>query len=109
MFPPFNMNSVRGPLLFFFQLTLEVVFRLGVVRAHDGRGLPPDHDQDPHPGLGLPLKQLAQGQPGQLALALGSQVGVVVAPAMYVQEKFFVVEIIHLSERNVGDIVECIH
>ncbi len=79
---------MHGPS-FFSQLTLEVVFRLGVVRAHDGRGLPPDHDQDPHPGLGLPLQQLPQGQPGQLPLALGRQVGVVVAPAMYVQGNLF--------------------
>ncbi len=59
--------------------TFEVVLRLRVVRAHDGRGLPPDHDQHPHAALGLPLQQLAQRQPGQVKLQLRLQQRPVVA------------------------------
>ena len=50
--------------------TFEVVFRLGVVRAHDGRRLAPDHDQHPHPRLRLLLQQLPESEAGRVQLGL---------------------------------------
>ena len=60
--------------------TFEVVFRLGVVRAHDGGGLAPDHDEHPHPGLGLLLQQLPEGEAARVQLRLTLQKSPVVAP-----------------------------
>ena len=61
------------------QKTFEVVFRLCVVCAHDGRRLPPDHEQDPDPGLGLGLEQLSQSVAAEVEFLLGLQQGPVVA------------------------------
>ena len=48
--------------------TFEVVLRLRVVRAHYGCRLAPDHDEHPHPGLGLLLQQLPESEAGRVEL-----------------------------------------
>ena len=60
--------------------TFEIVFRLGVVRAHDGGGLAPNHDEHPHPGLGLLLQQLAEGEAASVQFRLTLQKSPVVTP-----------------------------
>ena len=60
--------------------TFEVVFRLGVVRAHDRGGLAPDHDEHPHSGLGLLLQKLPEGEAARIQLRLTLQESPVVTP-----------------------------
>ena len=63
-------------------LTFEVIFRLGVVRAHDRSGLPPNHQQHPDTLFGLLPQQLAQSQIGHVDLLLRFQLHPIVPSAM---------------------------
>ena len=65
-------------------LTFEIVLRLRVVGAHDGRGLSPDHEEDAHAALGLGLEQLAQGPVGGVQLGRRAQ-----EPPVLASERIF--------------------